>query len=84
MDYLTEDEVLLLLIKAIRKCKGQRAFGRKFHLSAGYINNVLAKRDKIGPGILNVLGVEQIISYSYRQKDKTNGNSLSNNEPKCL
>jgi hypothetical protein len=63
MEYLTEKEIFNLLEDNIKLYGSQRSFCKASHISTSYLNNVLERRDKLGPSILRVLGLERVVLY---------------------
>lgn len=61
-----------LLALAVAKDGGAAEFSRKHGLSNGYIGDALANRRDPGPKILNILGLEKIVTY---RKVKTNASA---------
>lgn len=64
---MTEDQVYQLLIETIRQAGGQRAFAQRIGVTPSYINDVVNKRRLMSDRILAAIGIERVVTYSYRE-----------------
>ncbi len=68
---MTREDVIELLHKSVRKAGGVRSWARQNDLSAAYVSDVLNDNRKMGPAILEALGIEAVstvTTYKYRGK----------------
>lgn len=65
---MNEQDIIDRLREAIQSAGSQRAFAKQHGISTQYINDVLRGRREIGQKILEVLGVEKIITYRLREE----------------
>jgi len=60
---MTDDQVIALLRKRIELAGSQKAFAVQHELSPAFINDLLQGRRDPSAAILNVLGLERIVTY---------------------
>lgn len=66
---LTEQDVLEQLRTAVRAAGNQQAYAAQIGISGQYLSDVLRGRREIGSKILDVLGLEKVVSYRPKQLD---------------
>lgn len=75
---MTEDQVLALLRREIKKAGNQRQWALKNGISTGFLGDVLHGRAPIGPSILKVLGLEvesttTTYRWTHRKRNEIDG-----------
>lgn len=60
---MTEDQVIALLRKKIELAGTQKAFAIQHDLSPAFINDLLQGRREPSFAILNVLGLERVVTF---------------------
>lgn len=65
---MTEEEVYQRFLQAVEKAGGQRKFAKQLGLTPSYINDVVNKRRLISDRLLEHLGIERIVTTTYREK----------------
>ncbi len=64
---LTEQDIIARLRAAVTQAGSQKAFADLHHISEQYLSDVVRGRREPGRKILDVLGVERVVSY--REKE---------------
>ena len=65
---MTEDKVRALLVREIRKVGSQAAWAGRHGIPVTTLSDALAGRRRIGPAILDALGLEKVVHVEYRRK----------------
>jgi transcriptional regulator with XRE-family HTH domain len=55
--------------QAVLKAGSQSAFARQCNVTRSYIHDLIQGRRDPGPKILDILGIEKVVTVSYRLKD---------------
>lgn len=64
---MTEDEVYEHFMQAVREAGGQRKFAENVNFTSSYINDIVHKRRLISEKILERIGIERIVTITYRK-----------------
>jgi hypothetical protein len=65
---MTEDEILVVIRRAVDEAGSLAKAGKLWGLSKAYLSFVLNKRQPPGPTLLAALGYEREVSVAYRPK----------------
>lgn len=60
---MDRNKVVGLLALAVEKSGGQAEFARKHSVSNGYVGDALALRRDPGKKLLDILGLEKVVTY---------------------
>lgn len=66
---MDEEEAYNLLLTTAREAGGIRALGRLWELSPSYISELVDKQRPITDTIADKMGLERIVTVTYRQKE---------------
>jgi len=77
---LTEDQVYERIAQAIQRVGSQKAFADLCKLAPAYINDIVRKRRAIPDRVCEVLGIERIVTVTYRAKEESASESVGTAE----
>lgn len=64
---MTADQVRALLARKCREAGSQRAWAKAIGVTPPYVHDVLLGRREPGPAILRALGLERVVTVTYRR-----------------
>lgn len=78
---MTEEQVYQLLLEEIGQAGGQRAFAQRVGVTPSYINDVVNKRRLMSDRILSAIGIERVVTHTYREKRNVATNVADQDKP---